>query len=520
MTARRRALHGGGDTEKYTVILIEPRKSMQKALEFVAENILANLPSSWNLIIFAGNENKADVQSYIETMEAKSRSRVTMKDLGLSSMDTAAYNALMMSDRILKEIPTEVFLVVQTDSLICKSGNKLLQKFIDKKYDYVGAPWKDRNALGNGGFSLRRKAMMLQVLEKCNKADHNEDGFFSGGCEGARPSKPSPEEAEEFSVETIYNGKQPFGIHKAWHHMPQNSKQLEEKCLGYSTLRGLNAQGGGGESPHIKSAVLTVFKNETMVLREWIEHYKWQGIDMMYLMNNDSTDDWQSITKDYPDFVTVVDKPGRHVQLGALNEGVNALKEQGVDVAVIVDIDEYMFGKDGKNLQAHIQEIFSKPDRPSSFNCGWSMFGSSGHKTQPQSIRESFTMRGNSKPATASGNLKTVVFLKDIPSVLSSQHIPTVTGKMESCPEGVQLNHYPIMSEEYFQKVKMTRGDVFVDAHNTVRDMDYFRRYNGNAYKNTTLADLVKSAPKSGGRRRTARKRSRRAASSYRRNNR
>lgn len=496
---RTRKLRQRGGSESHTVVLIEPRKRMQKALEFVVNNILDNLSHSWSMIVFPGKENIADVKSFIGTLPHAKQSRVTVKDLGLTTMNTSQYNHLMMSRRILDEISTDVFMVVQTDSLICKGGSHLLNKFM--KYDYVGAPWKDRNALGNGGFSLRRKTKMLEILEKCPNKNHNEDGYFSGGCEGARPYTPSPEEAEEFSVETIFNGKQAFGIHKAWHHMPQNSDELEKKCIGYNSLNALNSQSGGSEAKPLKTAIMAIFKNESMILREWIEHYKWQGMDVILLLNNDSTDDWQSITKDYPGLVTVIDAPGRHQQLPAYNEkGLPFLREQGVDVVAVNDLDEYLFGTDGKNLKQHMQEVFSKPDRPSGFTCGWTMFGSSGHKAQPASVREGFTMRWSDHSEPENGiSGKTVTLLADV-GVLTSIHIPAVKGRLESCPAGLQLNHYQIMSEDYYRKVKMDRGNAYWGVSNGARkNFKYFTNRNHNRVEDLKLANLVKNAKQSGG---------------------
>lgn len=257
---------------------------MGKALEFVANNMLKNLSKQWNLIIFPGEENKEDVKVFVNSLPSGDKSRVTIKELGLTTMDTAKYNELMMSRRLLDEIPTEVFLIVQTDSIICTGGKDILKEFIDKKYDYVGAPWKDLNALGNGGFSLRRKTMMLKILDTCSKKtdegkDHNEDGFFSGGCDAARPNKPTPEEAEKFSVETIYSGKQPFGIHKAWHHMPQNSDELEKKCLGYNTLRKLNSQ-GGGSIPIFKDAYAITVNTESNRYKQTEAEAKAAGLNL------------------------------------------------------------------------------------------------------------------------------------------------------------------------------------------------------------------------------------------------
>ena len=234
---KQRRQHGGSE-EQATAVIIEPRTARQPALEFVVRNILDNLPPNWNILVFHGAENKDATAKFLETLSDTDKPRITLKDMGLTSMDINAYNSFMMSERLLDEIPTELFLIVQTDSMICSPGKGLLADFI--KYDYVGAPWKDQNAVGNGGFSLRRKSVMRKVVEKCDKAQHNEDGFFAGGCEGAAVQRPSPEEAETFSVETIFNGKQAFGVHKAWQHLPDQADTLEGMCPGYKKLQELN----------------------------------------------------------------------------------------------------------------------------------------------------------------------------------------------------------------------------------------------------------------------------------------
>lgn len=483
-TRRRRQRGGAGGT----AIIIEPRKKMVPALSFVINNVLDNLGTEWKLIVFPGKENKDEVATLIKALPKEKKSRASIHDLGLDTMTTKSYNDLMMSDRILNQIPTEMFLVIQTDSLICKQGKDLLEKFM--KYDYVGAPWKGRNAIGNGGFSLRRKSKMLEILAKCDKANHNEDGFFSGGCEGALPSKPSPEEAEEFSIETVKSKGVSFGIHKAWYHLPEQVDEHNSQCLGYSTLKNLNTGQG------LKIGLMAIFKNESMVLREWIEHYKWQGVDTIVLLNNDSTDDWKSITDDYKDFVTVFDVPGKHQQLPAYNKtGIPFLKEKGVDVMIVADIDEYYFGKDGRLLKEFINETFTKPDRPSGYTCGWSMFGSNGHIKHPKSVREAFTKRWQKDAEPENGiSGKTTMLLSDLKdNNLSCQHLPELKGERISCPEGLQMNHYAVMSKEYFDKVKAVRGDVFTANHDSVRDDAYFNKYDKNVVTDTLLADQVKN---------------------------
>ena len=41
----------------------------------------------------------------------------------------------------------------------------------------------------------------------------------------------------------------------------------------------------------MKVGLMAIFKNESMGIREWINHYQWQGVDNILLINNDSTDD-------------------------------------------------------------------------------------------------------------------------------------------------------------------------------------------------------------------------------------
>ena len=44
-------------------------------------------------------------------------------------------------------------------------------------------------------------------------------------------------------------------------------------------------------APRGTVGVMAIMKNETDVLREWIQHYRWQGVDKIFLIDNGSTDD-------------------------------------------------------------------------------------------------------------------------------------------------------------------------------------------------------------------------------------
>ena len=216
-------------SEKYTAIIIEPRKL--KVIKAVLLNYLQNLDSNWSIIFFHGNNNKEYVERIIEKDLAKYRERITLKPLNRDNLDTNSYNGLMMSDEILYQIPTEIFLVFQTDSLICESDKHRINDFL--KYDYVGAPWAWMDG-GNGGLSLRRKSKMIEVIKNCPK-NINEDQIFSRGCSTVKVNNPSKDEAKNFAVETEYSSRS-FGIHNAWRYLPKHNADFEKRCKDYKQI--------------------------------------------------------------------------------------------------------------------------------------------------------------------------------------------------------------------------------------------------------------------------------------------
>ena len=281
-------------------------------------------------------------------------------------------------------------------------------------------------------------------------------------------------------------------IERSWSNICSIPK---ENCINVIDAKLLNniASAVSINKKHLKFAVMAIFKNEAMGIREWIQHYQWQGVDEILLLNNGSTDNWKEKIQGLKN-LTVLDAPKPHAQLENYNKiGIPWLKSNGVDVVAVLDLDEYMFGKDGKILGEHIQEAFNGSESPSIFTCPWTMFGSSGLDKQPESIRKEFIWRKKHIPFLYREfciQLKKSVFLlKDLEEL--DVHIPVVVGNSIACPKGIQLNHYAIQSKEYYEKVKMSRGDVKSAVYQNVRDWKYFEKYDFNDEKDTQLRDLL-----------------------------
>jgi hypothetical protein len=200
--------------ESYTAVIIEPRK--HPALSFVLQNFLKNLSEKWSIIIIHSNENSIYINNIISNDLINYAKKISKINLFKENITLQEYNKLLTSEYFYNLIPTETFLIFQTDTMLSFKNKDLINDFLH--YDYVGAPWRSDSGwviqgeeVGNGGLSLRKKSVCLDCLKNNKWNESNEDIFFSKIIK----NKPTKEKAKEFSVETIYNNIT-FGIHKPW----------------------------------------------------------------------------------------------------------------------------------------------------------------------------------------------------------------------------------------------------------------------------------------------------------------
>jgi len=216
----------------YTAIIVEPRK--HKALHFVMKNFLDNLDKRWNFIIFHGTKNRDFVLDMIKNDFHTESNRINLINLNVDNLYDDDYSTLFLKKSFYENIPTEMFLVFQTDSIICSNFKEKIYDFM--KYDYVGAPWSSSKEIGNGGLSLRRKSKMLEIIENCKYNHEPEDAFFSRGCDAVPCSKPSFEKGKEFSIEQVYS-ENSFGVHKPWFYIDKADQiKINRQCEGYNEL--------------------------------------------------------------------------------------------------------------------------------------------------------------------------------------------------------------------------------------------------------------------------------------------
>jgi hypothetical protein len=243
-------------------------------------------------------------------------------------------------------------------------------------------------------------------------------------------------------------------------------------------------------------SILAIFKNETMNLKVWLEHYLWQGVKHFYLIDNDSDDSPLSILQEYIDkgIVSYYFLPEKHKQEQHYRYVFDKadLKNNTYWLAVC-DLDEFFYGVD-KKLSIKLRSLESYFDYVS---CNWLMFGSDGLVQHPPDIRTAITHREKDLHLLTKYIFKTSVIANS-----SQIHIHSLTNlsyidkkRIRIANQLIKLNHYPIQSLEFFEKVKMTRGAA--DTLINVRNIDYFHNYNKNTtYYDDTLKNLILNPPK------------------------
>lgn len=244
-------------------------------------------------------------------------------------------------------------------------------------------------------------------------------------------------------------------------------------------------------------AIGAIFKNESHILKEWIEHYLFHGVEHFYLINDESTDDFMPILEPYmkENKVTLFNPKWQRYfnrQRDMYTEILLSHKDN-IHWLIIADLDEFLWSPRNIDLRlvlkecAHLTEI----------QITMSQFGSNGLIEQPASVVQAFTKKRASDVGTAdSYGYKYIVNLNhswkelNVHYAIPSEETFALKKWLILPPEWFRLNHYNCQSQEYWNKIKCTRGDV-----NEYKKLDEskFALYDTNDIEDTGLAEQNRS---------------------------
>lgn len=219
-------------------------RPLERLLKFAIRNAMDNLPVAWRFYV-AGNAGVwAVVEKHFGAEAAVGKIRFI--DLGHDNVQQHVVSQILSAKSLYDATDAggDYWLFFQADSAICRSQRHLIKPILEKGYGWWGAPWASHIIVqtpyncGNGGFSLRSRAMMTPLLEQNpGGTGWSEDGYFCGMAAGlvnsgrtAHPPAPYYDELW-YSVETMMHTK-PFAVHAPWKDfMPSwEFRALVENC--------------------------------------------------------------------------------------------------------------------------------------------------------------------------------------------------------------------------------------------------------------------------------------------------
>ena len=161
----------------YEAVLIEYR--CMPHLEFLIRNMIHKLGSEWSHTVVCGTLNYNFMINMCNKIDKNIKIIKTKFD---NLMPPYQYSEFLATEEFWNMFVGNKILLYQEDSIIFKSN---INDFIE--YDYVGAPWRKNCGLntydvGNGGFSLRTKQKMIDVIKKYPYTYKNrlyEDVYFT-----------------------------------------------------------------------------------------------------------------------------------------------------------------------------------------------------------------------------------------------------------------------------------------------------------------------------------------------------
>ena len=223
-----------------------------------------------------------------------------------------------------------------------------------------------------------------------------------------------------------------------------------------------------------------IFKNESHILDEWINHHYQHGVEHFFLINDKSTDNYYEILKKYIDngLVTLfnLNTPMQSARQEAAYNYYFSLTKVFTEWLAIIDLDEFIYS----TLSIDIKNVLKVYNTYDQVLIKAKIFGSSGFIEQPAEVIPNFIDRRKLKHYDAMlGEERDILdnrkYISRTDKVYSyGVHNSTVVGKSVLVDYDILVyNHYKIQSFNFYSQVKIARGDAFYN--NNPRSLDVFK---------------------------------------------
>ena len=236
-------------------VIVETRK--HRALPFVLNNVMSNLPDEWSLQIFHGINNLEYIKNIIDNDDFlnKIKNKIIYNNLNIEDITQQETNlGIMLTEELWNNIIGETVLYFESDSMLCPNSKFKVSDF--EHFDYIGGHWGNREypldeeypVVMNGGISIRKRQFMLDIIKNDlkpyleNGGNPCEDYFVSDYVR----NRPTAREVRNFSIDNGYiaplDMEAPFALHKPWGGQPEKGHgraydKIKEVCPEVEVLK-------------------------------------------------------------------------------------------------------------------------------------------------------------------------------------------------------------------------------------------------------------------------------------------
>ena len=259
-----------------------------------------------------------------------------------------------------------------------------------------------------------------------------------------------------------------------------------------------------GAQYQYKLAMVAIAKNEAPYIAEWLAFHKLQGVEVVFLYDNDSTDNMRAVLEPFiaDGFVKYNVIHGAVKQFEAYTDAINQYGALCKYMAFI-DCDEFLVPMAAKDrLLDLIESAFAKDVNVGGVGVNWCIYGSAGHEQKPDGlVIEHFNTHAKAN-FCGNASIKSIVKPSCV-AYFEHAHYPqykkgfypiNLQGKY--CPswwnditafDGMRVNHYICKSkEEYVARRKMGKAD-----DGLVRPLKDFYDNDRNEEKDTIMVRYI-----------------------------
>lgn len=209
--------------------------------------------------------------------------------------------------------------------------------------------------------------------------------------------------------------------------------------------------------------VVVIMKNEAPYVKEWLDYHLNAGVDIVYLYDNDSTDNLEEKVLPYIKSGRVIYHkiPGDYKQLPCYHDALQKYRFLCKYLAFI-DADEFIYPTNNGSIKDFVENYFKDKENVGGLLISWYLFGSNGEEKADLSrgVLERFKRRG----VDAEYTCKSIVNPRLVFDFNDSPHQPLFFNSISDKDE---------FGNPYFDKEKFSGKKIFV-AHYAVKSKEEY----------------------------------------------